>query len=413
MKNDSLEVPPGVEGIVIGDEEVHAAGEPDRGGAPGEPRGDPRARRREFLRQSTAASSTRLRRGAQGRRSAPSSSTRRRGKPFATNGVEDVPRARASCATALACGGRAARGMPSATTPLHASCASSCDAHRRGRGREEQARQPPVARRRAAARACSRWSRSTSPPSATSRSATRWPAATATRASSPRSCPIEDMPFLEDGTPVDIVLNPLGVPSRMNVGQILETHLGLGRAQARLPRASRRCSTARRRTTSRRCSTKAGLPPDGKVTLYDGRTGAAVRPEGHRRLHVHAEAAPPGRRQDPRARDGPVQPDHAAAAGRQGALRRPALRRDGSVGARGLRRGRRSCRSCSPSSPTTSTAARRSTSRWSRATNILEAGTPVSFDVLCNEIRASALNIELEKAAGSRLPDHGNRRTQP
>jgi DNA-directed RNA polymerase subunit beta len=38
--------------------------------------------------------------------------------------------------------------------------------------------------------------------------------------------PIEDMPFLEDGTPVDIVLNPLGVPSRMNVGQILETHLG-------------------------------------------------------------------------------------------------------------------------------------------------------------------------------------------
>ena len=38
--------------------------------------------------------------------------------------------------------------------------------------------------------------------------------------------PVEDMPFLEDGTPVDIVLNPLGVPSRMNVGQILETHLG-------------------------------------------------------------------------------------------------------------------------------------------------------------------------------------------
>ena len=43
-----------------------------------------------------------------------------------------------------------------------------------------------------------------------------------------RIVPIEDMPFLEDGTPVDIVLNPLGVPSRMNVGQILETHLGLG-----------------------------------------------------------------------------------------------------------------------------------------------------------------------------------------
>ena len=39
-------------------------------------------------------------------------------------------------------------------------------------------------------------------------------------------CPVEDMPYMEDGTPVDIVLNPLGVPSRMNIGQILETHLG-------------------------------------------------------------------------------------------------------------------------------------------------------------------------------------------
>ena len=53
--------------------------------------------------------------------------------------------------------------------------------------------------------------------------------------------PIEDMPYLEDGTPVDIVLNPLGVPSRMNVGQILETHLGwacagLGRADRRAAR---------------------------------------------------------------------------------------------------------------------------------------------------------------------------------
>ena len=42
----------------------------------------------------------------------------------------------------------------------------------------------------------------------------------------PKILPVEDMPFLEDGTPVDILLNPLGVPSRMNVGQILETHLG-------------------------------------------------------------------------------------------------------------------------------------------------------------------------------------------
>ena len=80
--------------------------------------------------------------------------------------------------------------------------------------------------RRAAARASSRWSRSTSPSSASCRSATRWPAATATRASSRASCPRRTCRTCADGTPVDIVLNPLGVPSRMNIGQILETHLG-------------------------------------------------------------------------------------------------------------------------------------------------------------------------------------------
>ena len=139
-----------------------------------------------------------------------------------------------------------------------------------------------------------------------------------------RIVPQEDMPFLGDGTPVDIVLNPLGVPSRMNVGQILETHLGwacagLGRqvgeavdayhalerreaaarqaegdlrrgrddqgARRQGPRSNsarisaaacrsrRRCSTARARRTSSRCSSKAGLDSSGQVTLYDGRTG--------------------------------------------------------------------------------------------------------------------------------------------
>ena len=75
--------------------------------------------------------------------------------------------------------------------------------------------------------------------------------------------PEEDMPFLADGTPVDIVLNPLGVPSRMNLGQVLETHLGWAakvgftaerrrrRDRRRARRSSpRRCSTARARTTS-------------------------------------------------------------------------------------------------------------------------------------------------------------------
>ena len=73
--------------------------------------------------------------------------------------------------------------------------------------------------------------------------------------------PVEDMPFMADGTPVDIVLNPLGVPSRMNVGQILETHLGLGRQgrgpahpgdAARQRERRRRCASSSRRSTTRR-----------------------------------------------------------------------------------------------------------------------------------------------------------------
>ena len=68
-----------------------------------------------------------------------------------------------------------------------------------------------------------------------------------------RVLPEEDMPYLEDGTPVDIVLNPLGVPSRMNVGQILECHLGWAAPAAR--RADRRVSCGR--TTTARCSRRS------------------------------------------------------------------------------------------------------------------------------------------------------------
>ena len=70
----------------------------------------------------------------------------------------------------------------------------------------------------------------------------------------------QDMPFLEDGTPVDVILNPLGVPSRMNVGQILETHLGLGRGAGLVRRRHRRrrrrrARSSARSTSPRRCST--------------------------------------------------------------------------------------------------------------------------------------------------------------
>ena len=204
-----------------------------------------------------------------------------------------------------------------------------------------------------------------------------------------RILPEEDMPYLPDGTPVEIVLNPLGVPSRMNVGQILETHLGwaahaLGKKIAALikantrrrshartdeegvrgnrnaapvARARRRDAAARRRRHEARhlvrhrgLRRRAGerdqgaagfgrpafLGQDGALRRHDRR---AVRAAGNGGLHLHAQALAPGGRQDSRALHRAVLADHAAAAGRQGAVRRAALRRDGSVGARSVRRG--------------------------------------------------------------------------
>ena len=161
--------------------------------------------------------------------------------------------------------------------------------------------------------------------------------------------PVEDMPFLEDGTPVDIVLNPLGVPGRMNVGQVLETHLGW------VAKTGWEVAAARtRRLDSSACAEigadEAEPGTNVATPVFDGareeeitgllgvdaaqprrraadrreRQGAAVRRPlrravpgtGRGRLHLHPEAAAPGRRQDPRPLDRPVLDDHAAAAGR-------------------------------------------------------------------------------------------------
>ena len=160
--------------------------------------------------------------------------------------------------------------------------------------------------------------------------------------------PVEDMPFLPDGTPVDIILNTHGVPRRMNIGQILETHLGLGR-QGGLEHRRRRlaCRTGRpslpeellpaepdtivshagvRRRPRGRAAGPAGLDaaqPRRRRARQRRRQGGAVRrPQrrtvpvpGDGRLHVHPEAAPPGGRQDPRPLHRPVLDDHPAAAG--------------------------------------------------------------------------------------------------
>ncbi|MDD4693328.1 MAG: DNA-directed RNA polymerase subunit beta [Firmicutes bacterium] len=87
-----------------------------------------------------------------------------------------------------------------------------------------------------------------------------------------RILPIEDMPFLPDGTPVEIVLNPLGVPSRMNIGQILETHLGLAAKALGMKLATPVFDGAAEKDIGEMLE-KAGFNPDGKTVLYDGRTG--------------------------------------------------------------------------------------------------------------------------------------------
>jgi DNA-directed RNA polymerase subunit beta len=89
-----------------------------------------------------------------------------------------------------------------------------------------------------------------------------------------RILPVEDMPFMEDGTPVDIILNPLGVPSRMNIGQLFETHLGMAARALGLKVASPSFNGAPVDKIHELLK-EAGLPEDGKQQLFDGRTGEA------------------------------------------------------------------------------------------------------------------------------------------
>ena len=84
--------------------------------------------------------------------------------------------------------------------------------------------------------------------------------------------PLEDLPFLEDGTPVDIVLNPLGVPSRMNLGQIFETLLGWAGHKLGKKYATPIFDGAKMEDIIGQLKA-AGLPEDGRAQLYDGRTG--------------------------------------------------------------------------------------------------------------------------------------------
>ncbi|MEG1157870.1 MAG: DNA-directed RNA polymerase subunit beta, partial [Christensenellaceae bacterium] len=87
-----------------------------------------------------------------------------------------------------------------------------------------------------------------------------------------RIMPMEDMPFLPDGTPLDIVLNPLGVPSRMNIGQVLEVHLGRA-AKALGFKVATPVFDGASEEDIEELLVKSGLAPDGKTVLYDGRSG--------------------------------------------------------------------------------------------------------------------------------------------
>jgi DNA-directed RNA polymerase subunit beta len=216
--------------------------------------------------------------------------------------------------------------------------------------------------------------------------------------------PQEDMPFLADGTPVDIVLNPLGVPSRMNVGQILETHLGWAAKKLGWQVVSPVFDGASEQEIEEALAL-AGFAKDGKSTLYDGRTGEAftqrvtVGTLYMLKLHhlvddkVHARATGPyslitqqplgGKARFGGQRFGEMEVWALEAYGAANILQELLTVKSDDVDGR-----------------------TKIYEAMVKNENILEPGTPVSFGVLCNEIKGLGLNIELHKrgAAETVLP---------
>ena len=205
--------------------------------------------------------------------------------------------------------------------------------------------------------------------------------------------PEQDMPYLEDGTPVDIILNPLGVPSRMNVGQILETHLGIAAKKAEF-RAYTAPFDGATEADIEAALVEAGMDPSGTSVLHDGRTGGAYEQRVcvgimyMLKLHhlvdekVHARSTGPYSliTQQPlggKARFGGQ---------RLGEMEVWALE---AYGAAYLLQELLTVKSDDVDGRTKIYEA------MVKGKNILEPGTPVSFEVLMNEIRGLGLNIEL------------------
>ena len=207
--------------------------------------------------------------------------------------------------------------------------------------------------------------------------------------------PKEDMPFLADGTPVQIMLNPLGVPSRMNVGQILETHLGWAGKMLGFQAVTPVFDGASEEEINAVLA-DANLPKHGKSKLYDGRTGEPLEQEttvGYiymLKLHhlvddkVHARSTGPyslitqqplgGKARFGGQRFGEMEVWALEAYGAAYILQELLTVKSDDVEGR-----------------------TKIYESMVKGENTLEAGTPASFDVLTNEIRGLALNMQLEK----------------
>jgi DNA-directed RNA polymerase subunit beta len=207
--------------------------------------------------------------------------------------------------------------------------------------------------------------------------------------------PVEDMPYMADGTPVDILLNPLGVPSRMNVGQILETHLGWAAKKLNFKAVTPVFDGATEEEI-RKCLKEAGISETGKTHLYDGRTGERFEQPvtvGYiymLKLHhlvddkVHARATGPyslitqqplgGKARFGGQRFGEMEVWALEAYGAAFILQELLTVKSDDVEGR-----------------------TKIYESMVKGENTLEAGTPASFDVLTNEIRGLALNMQLEK----------------
>jgi DNA-directed RNA polymerase subunit beta len=209
--------------------------------------------------------------------------------------------------------------------------------------------------------------------------------------------PVEDMPFLEDGTSIDIILNPLGVPSRMNVGQILETHLGWAAAKLGFKVRSPVFDSPSEEIVINYLR-EAGLPEDGKAQLFDGRTGEKFEQKttvGYiymLKLHhlvedkVHARATGPyslitqqplgGKARFGGQRFGEMEVWALEAYGAAFILQELLTVKSDDVEGR-----------------------TKIYESMVKGENTLEAGTPASFEVLNNEIRGLCLNMQLEKTS--------------